>query len=408
MMNRFEPEYYTSRLIVDLDRLIENYRKTCEAAGQEVIPVVKGNAYGFGIREITECLVKDCGAKIIAVSRLSEALEINDICRPGTDILVLMPLREKQLEAAVANDFQFAVCSEEDAELAGREAMRQGREKARVQIKVETGLNRFGIKPGEPLEKLLDKVRTLGNLEVTGVYTHFASSDEADGPEGNAFTREQFARFKDAVSQVKAHGFSPQYVHCANTGGILWLKEAREVCTYARNISLIYGYSYMDGDWNPLGVKEVATLRCRITNLKTVGAGETVGYGRSFRAERETKLALISFGYGDGYPRDLAVKKGGKVLVGGVKCPLVFMCMDTAMVDVTGVDCKAGDEVTVFGEDGMGNEISLMKETRHLMGETVCVLLTHITDRVARVYVRNGKEYTPSSKDAETTLLTSF
>ena len=395
MMNRFEPEYYTSRLIVDLDRLVENYRKTREAAGQEIIPVVKGNAYGFGIREVTECLVKDCGAKIIAVSRLSEALEIEDICRPGTDLLVLMPLRGKQLEAAVAKDFQFAVCSEEDAELASKEATRQGREKVRVQIKVETGLNRFGIKPGEPLEKLLDRVNALGNLAVTGVYTHFASSDEASGPEGNGFTREQFARFKDAVSQVKARGISPQYVHCANTGGILWLKESREVCTHARNISLIYGYSYMEGDWNPLGVKEIATLRCRIADLKTVEPGETVGYGRSFLAERETKLALISFGYGDGYPRDLAVKKGGKVLVGGKKCPLVFMCMDTAMVDVTGVDCKAGDEVTVFGEDERGNEISLMKETRYLMGETVCVLLTHITDRVARIYIKNGKEYIP-------------
>ena len=122
-------------------------------------------------------------------------------------------------------------------------------------------------------------------------------------------------------------------------------------------------------------------------NLKKVHLGESVGYGRNFMPVRDTEVATIGIGYGDGYLRSFAMA-GAPVLINGKRCRFVGICMDQAFIDVTGIPCKIGDTVTLFGEDGMGNRISGL-EIGHLMGETRLAMFTHITERVARIYLKS-------------------
>ena len=158
-----------------------------------------------------------------------------------------------------------------------------------------------------------------------------------------------------------------------------------------RSGSLYLGYSSVQDDWNPVGVEEPASWKTLIVNLRTIQPGESVGYGRAFQPKHPARIATIGIGYGDGYQRSFAMN-GAPVLISGQRCPFVGTAMDQSFVDVTGVDCAIGDEVTLFGEDGHGNRISGL-EIGHLMGETRLAMFTHITQRVGRVYHSKGKTY---------------
>lgn len=187
-------------------------------------------------------------------------------------------------------------------------------------------------------------------------------------------------------------GITPRYVHCCNTGATAWLKEAYSVCTHVRTGSLYLGYSSIQNDWNPIGVEESGSWKTMIVNIREIVPGESVGYGRTFMPDHPAKVAVIGIGYGDGYTRSFAVS-GAPALINGVRCRFVGTCMDMSFLDVTDVDCKIGDEVTLFGEDGKGNRISGL-EIGHLMGETRLAMFSHITERAARTYsLDDGKTY---------------
>ena len=257
-------------------------------------------------------------------------------------------------------------------------------------IKIETGMNRIGARPGKELSDLLSCIKGLGNIEIDGVFTHFATADQANEGKGNDFTREQFSRFLEGLSQIREAGITPRYVHCCNTGATAWLKESYSVCTHVRTGSLYLGYS--SNDWNPIGVEESGSWKTMIVNIREIVPGESVGYGRTFMPDHPAKVAVIGIGYGDGYTRSFAVS-GAPALINGVRCRFVGTCMDMSFLDVTGADCKIGDEVTLFGEDGKGNRISGL-EIGHLMGETRLAMFSHITERAARTYsLDDGKTY---------------
>ena len=192
--------------------------------------------------------------------------------------------------------------------------------------------------------------------------------------------------------RIREAGITPRYVHCCNTGATAWLKEAYSVCTHVRTGSLYLGYSSIQNDWNPIGVEESGSWKTMIVNIREIVPGESVGYGRTFMPDHPAKVAVIGIGYGDGYTRSFAVS-GAPAIINGVRCRFVGTCMDMSFLDVTGVDCKIGDEVTLFGEDGKGNRISGL-EIGHLMGETRLAMFSHITERAARTYsLDDGKTY---------------
>ena len=382
---------YNSYLEIDLDTIRDNINKIrAYTGGPEVLPVVKSNAYGLGTVAVANWLVGHCGIRFIGVARVFEACQIlNSGCRPE-DILVIGPVPAFSIPVAVEKGLQIPLFRKEDVKRFSEEAERQHKGKVKAHIKIETGMNRIGVHPGEELDELLEFIQSRGNITVDGVFTHFATADRANAGAGNDYTRLQFERFKEALAQVRSAGISPRFIHCCNTGGTTWLKEAYEISTHVRVGSLYLGYSSVQDDWNPVGVRESASWRTYIVNKRHLEPGESCGYGRAFMPDHPADVAVIGIGYGDGYLRHFAVQ-GAPVIISGKRCPLVSIAMDMAFADVTGVDCEVGDEVTLFGEDGHGNRLSGL-EVGHLLGETRLAMFTHITERVERRYLTKDKE----------------
>lgn len=388
---------YNSRLEINLSRIQQNIQKIESYCGLPLMPVIKSNAYGFGTAALARFLTQDCGIKLLAVARVFEACQIlNAGCRDAA-LFILGPVPAPSIPLVVAHDLQMPLFRESDTYLLSEEASRQGKERVRVHLKLETGMNRIGVKPGAELNALLRCAKKLKNLEIVGVFTHFATADQANKGAGNPFTKEQFARFLDGLQQVRAAGISPQYIHCCNTGATTWLKEAYEVCTHVRAGSLFLGYPSIQDNWNPISVEESGSWKTCIVHIKNIQPGESVGYGRSFKPSRPTKIAVIGIGYGDGYLRSFAMR-GAPALVHGVRCPFVSICMDMGFLDVTDIDCQVGDEVTLFGTDEAGNALPGL-EIGHLMGETRLAMFSHITERVVRTYSTNNGQQFMTEKD---------
>lgn len=376
---------YNSKLEIDLPLIKKNINKIRRyTGGLEVLPVVKSNAYGLGTVAIANYLVKECSIRFLATARIFEACQILDSGCTQAELMILGPVPYYSIPVAVSRNIQIPVFNKAGAEKLSQEVKKQGLPTFKVHLKIETGMNRIGVKPGKDLAELLDYIKQLGNLQIDGIYTHFATADIAEHGKGNDFTRQQFKIFQEGLQQVKEVGITPRFIHCCNTGATTWLKEAYPICTHVRVGSLYLGYSSIQDDWNPIGVQECASWKTTIVNVRTIHLGESVGYGRKFMPVEDRKVATIGIGYGDGYLRHFAMQ-GAPVLIHGKRCPFVGICMDQAFVDVTGVDCKIGDEVTLFGKDSFGQELSGL-EIGHLLGETRLAMFTHITERVARVY----------------------
>ena len=385
--------YYNSRLDINLDAISRNIEKIrAYTGGLQVLPVVKSNAYGLGTAEIARHLVKNCGIRLLAAARIFEACQIQDAGCAETEIMILGPVPPCSIPVAVERDIQIPLFLKSDALLLSQEARRRRLPCVKAHLKIETGMNRIGVKPGAELEEFLRYIKGLGNIEIDGVFTHFATADQAQHGEGNPFTRQQLALFQRALAQTRDAGISPRFIHCCNTGGTTWLKEAYPLSTHVRVGSLYLGYSSVQDDWNPVNVEECASWKTLIVNLRDIQPGESVGYGRAFMPNTPTRVAVIGIGYGDGYLRSFAAA-GAPVLIGGRRCKFVGVAMDQSFVDVTGVECEIGDPVTLFGEDGRGNRISGL-EIGHLMGETRLAMFTHITQRVARVYHSTAEQTT--------------
>ncbi|MEA4932023.1 MAG: alanine racemase [Lawsonibacter sp.] len=376
---------YNSRLDVNLDTIGHNLEKIqAYTGGLKVLPVVKSNAYGLGTVPIANYLVHECGVRLLAAARIFEACQILDSGCVESEIMILGPVPAYSIPVAVERGIQIPLFLKQDAKRLSEEAAKHELPYVKAHLKIETGMNRIGVKPGQELDDFLQYIKGLGNLIIDGVFTHFATADQANEGAGNDFTRAQFARFRQALDQVKDAGISPRFVHCCNTGATTWLKDAYPFCTHVRVGSLYLGYSSVQNDWNPIGVEESASWKTLIVNLRTIQPGESVGYGRAFMPKAPAKVATIGIGYGDGYVRSFAVS-GAPVLIHGTRCKFVGTAMDQSFIDVTGVDCQIGDEVILYGQDGHGHQISGL-EIGHLMGETRLAMFTHITQRVARVY----------------------
>ncbi|MCL2548391.1 MAG: alanine racemase [Symbiobacteriaceae bacterium] len=375
--------FCNSYLEVNLDAIAENLRKTRRhiGPGVDLIPVLKGNAYGLGLVEIARFLVSSCEVTQIGNAQVFESLSIRE-AGIECDLMVIGGVPFNNIPAVVNHDLITPAYEEEYLRLLDAEAARCGK-KARVEIKVETGLNRIGVWPGESMDHLLDLLATLEHLQVIGAFTHFAEADAVD----KSFTREQLAVFREGVQQIKARGYELPFVHAYNTAAVVWLRD--EGMTHIRAGGLIYGYDSNQEPLNALGLEEAATWRAFVTNVKMVAAGEAVGYSRAFRAQRPTKVATISAGYGDGYARHLAAFCGAEMLVNGRRAKVIGTCMDQTFLDVTDIEVKMNDQVTLLGRDG--DEFISVFEWQRLMGQTYLAVLANVAQRVKRIYIGGVK-----------------
>ena len=375
------PIPYNSRLEISLGAVTRNCAIVAARAGRRgVIPVIKGNAYGYGTLPMAAHIARCLNPRLMACGHFSEGMEIRQALGEGVDILIFTPLTAHQMHMALDFDLQPTVGSAEELSAINTLAAQMGKP-ARVHLKIETGMNRIGARPGDELTALLDAAKRADAVTVSGVYTHFATATAGE----DDYTRLQYQLFVQGVAQVHEAGIAPAYIHCCNTGALSWLEDS--VSTHIRPGCALFGLSGMDNTANPMGVEPCATWRASIGQVRRLKPGESTGYGRHFTATKETMIAVINVGYGDGLSLH-RMSTGGPVLVNDTLTRFLTGCMDQAVVDVTGIPCWPGDLVTLFGASPGGVRLDQI-DIQVATGESIVLHSSAVSGRVERIYL-NG------------------
>jgi len=360
---------------VDLDALAHNVRVLkARAQGAQLWAVVKANAYGHGAVGVARAAL-EAGADGLCVVCLEEAEELRE-AGIGAPILVLGPSEPAQARRIVELGVIPTVASRELAlALADAAAARDLLQP--VHIKVDTGLHRFGLRPPEAIA-LARFLRQVPQLRVEGLFTHFASAEDGD----KTYTLEQYRLFLAVAGELD---WVPVR-HVSNTATILDMPEMS--LEMVRPGVGIYG-CYPAGPRPDVELRPVLSLKSRVQRLTWLEPGESVSYGRTWRARRRSLVALVACGYADGLPRVLSNR--GWVLVRGRRAPIVGrVCMDMCMADVTEVpDVAVGDEVVILGRQG---EEEIRAEEVAALCDTISYeVLCGIGPRVPRLFLRGGR-----------------
>lgn len=354
---------------INLPNLVKNLRFARDTSGCKIMAVVKAGAYGHGLEEISKAL-EDNGIAFLGVANIGEARRIREagVLSP---IYLLGASWEGEREEIVARDVTPCISTAEEAKAFHEIAKRRGVIHA-VHLAVDTGMGRGGFLPEELPEKF-PELKAMDSINIEGIASHLSSSDEDE-----VFTRQQFAAFQDAVEKTGgADRF--KWKHLSNSGGILGYPHGG--CNLARPGLLLYGVSPIASHQEKLHC--VMSLKSRVTLVRTLPAGASVSYGRSFITEKPTRVATIGIGYGDGYPRHVS-GKGAEVSIGGMRHPLIGrVTMDQIMVALPDKsEVAAGDEVELFGSNIPIHEVAAWADT------ITWEVFTGITPRVQRVYTR--------------------
>lgn len=342
-------------------------------ANVRVLGVVKANAYGHGLVAASKAMI-EAGASYLGVAFIEEALELRQ--QTQLPILVLSPPFDDSLESYVRFDFDATITSIETAHALDAVAT-SGRKKARVQIKVDTGMGRIGFLPEVAIEAIR-AVSALKNLEIVGVYSHFATSDETN----KEFARKQLSMFRDIVSSVKDLGITTALFHIANSGAILDMPDS--YFDMVRPGIMTYGYYPSLETSESLEIEPALSLKSSVALVKTLKAGMSVSYGRRYFAKRDSRIAVVPIGYGDGFTRLLTGK--ASVLIKGKRYPVVgTITMDYVMVDLgSDYEVQQGDEVVLLGRSGV--EAITAWDLASKLGTIPYEVLCMINGRVPRIY----------------------
>ena len=350
-MNAYESTMnFTRRAVwaqIDLDAAAHNMRQIRKHVGPDVkiAAVVKANAYGHGSVELAKTFAEN-GADCFAVSSLDEAVELRRYAHIDKEIFILGHTDARRTEELLTYDIEPAVFNLKNAEFFSQEARRLGKT-LRAHIAVDTGMSRVGFQVNEFSVSEIKAIAALPNIEIRGMFTHFAVSDIKD----KTFTREQYGHFRWMCKRMEEEGIHIALRHCCNSAAALELPEY--YCDMVRPGIIMYGCEPSpDVDIKPYDLRPVMSLRCCIAHVKLIDAGATVSYGRHYTAPSRRKIATLPVGYADGYSRILSGKVD--VLYHGHRVPQVgAICMDQCMIDVSGeANVHAGDEVVLFGRQG--------------------------------------------------------
>jgi len=363
---------------IDLGALRHNYNQIRRLVGRNVkiMAVVKANAYGHGLIEVSKTLAK-MGVDYLGVATIDEALLLRKR-RLTTPILVLGSVLPGEVDAALKNNISLT--------LANRELLSSIDKKAkflktacRVHIKIDTGMGRIGAWHEDEAELLIDKTASSKFIEVEGVYTHFSAAAR-----DKVYTAYQIESFECLIGKLLNRSFNIPYRHAANSIATVNLKRSH--LNLVRPGLIIYGMYPKKGFKRFINLKPVLSLKTKIVYLKDVPPGRSISYGRTYLTQQKTKIATLPIGYADGYGRILSNK--AEVLVRGEKAPVAGkVTMDQTMIDVGHIkDVKIGDEVVLIGRQG-DNEITTERLAR-LAGTIPYEIVCSITDRVPRIYKR--------------------
>ena len=368
---------------IDLNNLAANFNSIKERVGSnvKVMAVVKANAYGHGAIQCARRLVKE-GAEWFGVALPEEGIELRS-AGIGQPILSLGGFWEGQAAICLHQRIVPVVYRLDMIEAMNQAAINAG-VVADVHVKVDTGMGRLGIR-SDQLGEFVTALSQFENVRIDGVMTHFAAADDSAC---TPLTQDQIRRFNEAVALFHEYGHQPTHLHLANSAGIYGHRESWG--TMVRPGGVLYG---LWRDVLPLAVSDaklsqVMSLHSRISLLKWVPAGETIGYGCTFEASRKSLIATLPVGYHDGYMRGLSNRSN--VLVRGSYAPVVGrVSMDFTLVDVTNVPhVQLNDRVTLLGEHEKQSDLAISAEDLARTAGTLSYEVTcGIGSRVPRVYV---------------------
>lgn len=366
---------------INLDAMCSNVSQALERMKPaKLMAIIKTDAYGHGAVRSAKAL-DEIGVYAFGVATPGEALELRraEIKNP---ILILGYVFEEYFDRMIENDIDLALFDLNTAKLLNSHAEKLGK-KARVHIKADTGMGRIGFQPCDESAEIIKEIASLNNIEIDGMFTHFACADSKD----KASVNRQIERFTNFVAKVKSEGVSLPIVHCYNSASIVDFDKP--LFDMVRCGIITYGLEPSDEvSKTNIKLQKVMSIKSHVAYVKKVGAGFTVSYGSTYVTDKETEIATIPVGYGDGYPRTLSNK--GMVLIGGHFAKIIGrVCMDQFMVDVTGLGVSRGDEVILMGSDGE-NSITA-EEIGDLSGRFNYELVCDINKRVPRVYIKNGE-----------------
>ncbi len=371
-----ELKTHTTVLQVDLDAMTANlntYRAMLRP-GTRIMVMVKALGYGMGTYEVANMLQRQ-GVDYLAVAFADEGVTLR---RAGITMpIVVLNADADSFDAMVTHRLEPEIYSFSSLEAFAATVRRFGERNFPIHIKIDSGMHRLGFQRGDISQVIEILLRLRREVKVKSIFSHFAASDES---RHDVFTQSQFALF-DELSQSICKAFPDHQIirHICNTAGIERFPDY-QLDMVRLGIGL-YGVS----SGGQARLRTVGTLKSRIVQIKQIPAGDTVGYNRRGVISKDTRTATIPMGYADGLDRHLGYGNWS-VLVGGHPAPIVgSVCMDTCMVDITGIPAQEGDEVTIFGPVE-GNTISDMAV---VLGTIPYEIITSISSRVKRVYVKS-------------------
>ena len=366
---------------IDLDAIRYNIEtvKALNPPDKKTLLVIKSDGYGHGSIAIAREM--DDLADYFAVAAMGEALELR-AAGIETPILILGYTDEAEYDDAILHDITLAMYDYNNALKLSEKALQSGK-KARVHIKVDTGMSRIGFQCDEEGIEEAYKLATLPGLDVEGIFTHYAKADYAD--KKDALT--QYDKFSAFTTSLQDRGISFKLKHIDNSAGAMEIHS--QGFDMMRLGIVIYGLYPSEEIDKSVVLKPAMSLKSKVIHVKELEAGRGIGYGWTYVTEKPTKVATVSAGYADGYPR--ALSGNGKVIIKGEFAPILGrVCMDQIMIDVTDIeDVRVGDEVVLFGKQGE-NDIpveDIAEVANSFNYETVC----RISRRVPRVYYKDGK-----------------
>lgn len=372
---------------IDLDQIKQNYfiYKSILHKDTEIMAVIKADAYGHGDAHIARWLTKQ-GCRLFAVSNIDEAVGLRNAGVEG-NILILGYTSPKYVKTLCCMDLSQTVVSEEYAE-----ALTQTGYKVKCQFAIDTGMNRIGL-DGDDATVCASVIRQYADkLQVEGIFTHLCVADTDTG-ECREFTLGQMAKFKDVADKVEC--LNLPFVHCCNSaGGMYYLSDKKcfmQIGSIVRLGIVLYGLNPDGNSELPKGIAPAMTWKSVVSMVKDVHPGETIGYGRTFKVERESRIATVTTGYADGLNRHLSNR--GYMMIGGQKASIVGrICMDQTLLDVTDIpDVNMGSVVTIIGRSG--NLIYTADDMAAELGTIGYEVICNITKRVQRFYRTHGLIY---------------
>lgn len=368
---------------INLDNLAHNMKEVRRLAKPDalVTAVIKADGYGHGATKIAKTLLEN-GADRFAVAVIDEAIELRN-AEVSVPILVLGYTSPQRAEEVLQYNIEQTVYSLEVAEALSKEASRVNKI-AKIHIKIDSGMGRIGLQSNMETIEIIKKIHNMPNIVIEGIFTHFAVADEVD----KTYTNSQFEKFSWVCNELEKVGIHIKLKHCGNSATIIDLPQMHE--NMVRAGIILYGLAPSnDVELQKLALRQVMSLKARVTHVKEISEGQSVSYGRRFIASKPSKIASLPLGYADGYTRLLSGK--AEALIKGIRVPVIGrICMDQCMIEVTGIeDVNVGDEVVLFGEQGQ-NFISI-DELAEKLGTINYEIVCMIARRVPRVYTKDGK-----------------